>query len=57
MFFGRKHRYGIGISMSATFDIQTARVRCQGRYLPPPVTRPPPGKPYFLVYWVTCAPV
>jgi hypothetical protein len=43
--------------VGTSFDIRTARVRCQGELSPPPlVTRPPPGKPYFLEYCVmTCA--
>jgi hypothetical protein len=52
---GMSTEYGTFVGTS--FDIRTARVHCQGELSPPPpVTRPPPGKPYFLEYCVnTCA--
>jgi hypothetical protein len=44
------------IHMCIAFDIRTARVQCRGFAPLTPVTRPPPGEPYFLVCYVdTCA--
>jgi hypothetical protein len=47
----------LGTLIGKSFDIRTARVRCWGELTPPPpVTRPPPGEPYFLEYCIyTCA--
>jgi hypothetical protein len=52
-----KHGYRVWYFVNISFDIRTARVRCQGELSPPPPgTRPPPGESYFLEYCIiTCA--